>query len=408
MKPMMKELRATIKPMIKQALVSSGEIIGSRVGAGKQGGALGQRISRLIGSGDYESNTVATNSLINGKGLSASSQFGQSALKIRVKHREFLGDILSGSVAGAFTNYSYPLNAGLRTTFPYLSQLASNYEEYCFKGLVFEFISTASPFLSTSALGSAIAAMEYNSSMPAFTSKFAMENSAAAVSTRLDKNLMYGVECAAGANVQNCYYIRQGASTLPLTTTDLGLFQFAIAPGAGVPTSSVLGELWVAYDVELDRPLLNMDDIGSCHVYRTGATSLLPLGATSSFTRSNGSLSLTTVSGTVITPTSVSVGDSLLITVKWTGGAVTVTYPGTPTLSGCTYQNLLNGNTSANTLSPQGGLAGTNDATYNLAVFCTTIVPTITFPTGATLPTTATVEIIIVNLGNNLAVGSDW
>lgn len=408
MKPMMKELRATIKPMIKQALVSSGEIIGSRVGAGKQGGALGQRISRLIGSGDYESNTVATNSLINGKGLSASSQFGQSALKIRVKHREFLGDILSGSVAGAFTNYSYPLNAGLRTTFPYLSQLASNYEEYCFKGLVFEFISTASPFLSTSALGSAIAAMEYNSSMPAFTSKFAMENSAAAVSTRLDKNLMYGVECAAGANVQNCYYIRQGASTLPLTTTDLGLFQFAIAPGAGVPTSSVLGELWVAYDVELDRPLLNMDDIGSCHVYRTGATSLLPLGATSSFTRSNGSLSLTTVSGTVITPTSVSVGDSLLITVKWTGGAVTVTYPGTPTLSGCTYQNLLNGNTSANTLSPQGGLAGTNDATYNLTVFCTTIVPTITFPTGATLPTTATVEIIIVNLGNNLAVGSDW
>jgi len=89
MKPMMRDLKASLKPMIKQALVSSGEIVGSRMGVGSAGGDIGRRISRLIGSGDYESNSVATNSLIKGTGLSASSQFGQSSLQIRVKHREF-------------------------------------------------------------------------------------------------------------------------------------------------------------------------------------------------------------------------------------------------------------------------------------------------------------------------------
>jgi len=346
MKPMMRDLKASLKPMIKQALVSSGEIVGSRMGVGSAGGDIGRRISRLIGSGDYESNSVATNSLIKGTGLSASSQFGQSSLQIRVKHREFLGDIVSGAVAGAFTNYTYPINAGLRSTFPYLSQLASNYEEYCFKGLVFEFISTASPFLSTSALGAAIAAIEYNSASPPFTSKFSMENSAMAVSTRLDKNLMYGVECATGDNAQNCYYIRNGLSTLPLTTTDMGLFQFAVAPGAGVPTNSVLGELWVAYDVVLDRPYLNMDDIGSCHIFRSGVSNTNPLGTASTFVRSNGSLSSTSVTATTISPTSVSVGDSLLITIQWVGTATTIVYPTTPTITGCTFQNLLQGNTS--------------------------------------------------------------
>jgi len=409
MKPMMRDLKASLKPMIKQALVSSGEIVGSRMGVGSAGGDIGRRISRLIGSGDYESNSVATNSLIKGTGLSASSQFGQSSLQIRVKHREFLGDIVSGAVAGAFTNYTYPINAGLRSTFPYLSQLASNYEEYCFKGLVFEFISTASPFLSTSALGAAIAAIEYNSASPPFTSKFSMENSAMAVSTRLDKNLMYGVECATGANAQNCYYIRNGLSTLPLTTTDMGLFQFAVAPGAGVPTNSVLGELWVAYDVVLDRPYLNMDDIGSCHIFRSGVSNTNPLGTASTFVRSNGSLSSTSVTATTISPTSVSVGDSLLITIQWVGTATTIVYPTTPTITGCTFQNLLQGNTSGSATSPQGSTASVTQATYSLAVLCTSINPVITIPIATlSLPGSATADIIIVNLGNNLTVGSEW
>jgi len=409
MKPMMRDLKASLKPMIKQALISSGEIVGSRLGVGSAGGDIAKRISRLIGSGDYESNSVATNSLIKGSGLEATSQFGQSSLKIRVKHREFLGDVVTGAVAGAFTNYTYPINAGLRTVFPYLSQLASNYEEYCFKGLVFEFISTASPFLSTSALGAAIAAMEYNSSSPAFTSKFAMENSSMAVSTRLDKNLMYGVECAAGSNAQNCYFIRSGTSSLPLTTTDLGLFQFAIAPGAGVPTSSVVGELWVAYDVELDRPFLNMDDIGNCHVYRSGVSNTSPLGTTTTFSRSNGSLSSTTVTATTISPVSVSVGDSLLITIQWVGSSTTIVFPTTPSLSGCSYQNLLLGNTAAVATSPQGSLAGVTYATYTLTVLCSSTTPVITIPIASlSLPGSATCEIIVANLGNNLNVGVEW
>jgi len=236
-----------------------------------------------------------------------------------------------------------------------------------------------------------------------------MENSAMAVSTRLDKNLMYGVECATGANAQNCYYIRNGLSTLPLTTTDMGLFQFAVAPGAGVPTNSVLGELWVAYDVVLDRPYLNMDDIGSCHIFRSGVSNTNPLGTASTFVRSNGSLSSTSVTATTISPTSVSVGDSLLITIQWVGTATTIVYPTTPTITGCTFQNLLQGNTSGSATSPQGSTASVTQATYSLAVLCTSINPVITIPIATlSLPGSATADIIIVNLGNNLTVGSEW
>jgi len=220
---------------------------------------------------------------------------------------------------------------------------------------------------------------------------------------------MYGVECATGANAQNCYYIRSGTSTLPLTTTDLGLFQFAVAPGAGVPVNTVLGELWVAYDVELDRPYLNMDDIGSCHIYRSGVSNVNPLGTTSTFIRSSGSLSSTSATFNTLSPTSVSVGDSLLITIQWVGTATTVIFPTTPTLTGCSFQNLLVGNTASVATSPQGSLAGVTYATYSLTVLCSSIVPTITIPIASlSLPGSATCEIVITNLGNNLVVGSEW
>ena len=128
--------------------------------------------------------------------------------------------------------------------------------------------------------GMVVAAMEYNSAAPPFANKFAMENSAHAISTRLDKNLMYGVECAKGSNAQNCYYIRSGTSTLPLTTTDLGLFQFGIAPSSSVPASTVLGELWVTYDVCLKRPLLNVNRYAFYHRWAGAGSVTAPLGAT--------------------------------------------------------------------------------------------------------------------------------
>lgn len=147
-KPMLRSLRNELKPIMKNALIQGGGALGSMSGipSGRNfGSEVGRRISRLIGSGDYQVNEVSVNNLIKPGKATPSMSFGGDSLSIRVRHREFLGDILTGGVAGVFTNNVFPINAGLRTSFPYLSQIAGNFEEYCFNGLVFEFISTASP-----------------------------------------------------------------------------------------------------------------------------------------------------------------------------------------------------------------------------------------------------------------------
>jgi len=405
----MQDLKAAIKPVVKNALVGMGGVIGQRV-AGPSGAAagneLGRRISKLIGSGDYASNETYSNSLIKGAAVPNLS-FGKTALSIRVKHREFLGDIMTSPVAGQFVNYVYPINAGLRASFPYLSQLAQNYEEYCFHGLVFEFVSTASPYISTGAMGSNIAAMEYNANSPAFTSKFSMENSTAAISGRLDKNLMYGVECASNSNAQNCYYIRSGTTNLPLTTTDLGNFQFAVSPGAGVTTSSVVGELWVTYDCSLDRPVLNLDDIGYFHTYRTSPTSVNPLGTAANFSRTSGALSGSTASSSVISLSSINIGDTVMVTVFWVGTVAQVlAYPVVSTTNMSNFLGLQNNASGVQGSPPNGTTTSSCSLTYLFTV--TAKNPTVTFA-GGVIPTgTTTAEIIVTNLGNNLNNTSDW
>lgn len=317
-----------MKPMVKSALIQGGGILGGMTGipSGKNfGSELGRRISRLIGSGDYAMNEVSTNSLIKGA-ANPSLSFGDTT-SIRMQHREFLGDISTGSVAGSFVNYTFPINAGIRQTFPYLSQVATNFEEYCFNGLVFEFISTASPYISTSALGSNIASMEYNSSLPAYNSKFSMENSACAISTRLDKSLMYGVECAKNSNAQNCYYVRTGTSSLPITSTDLGLFQLALSPGAGVPVNSVIGELWVTYDVELARPYLDLSRNGTFMFDRTGTLNATPLGTGSNAITTSGSLSGSSITSTTITIPGLVVGDVVAVQLAWLNGTAAAFTP---------------------------------------------------------------------------------
>lgn len=409
-KPMLDSLKTQMKPIIKQALIQSGGALGSMTGipSGRHfGSELGRKISKLVGSGDYAVNAVSVNSLFKPGKPDPTASFGKDQFSIRFQHREFLGDVSTSSVAGAFTNVSYPINAGLRQSFPYLAQMASNFEEYCFKGLVFEFVSTASPYLSTSALGSVIAAMEYNSNLLPYNSKFAMENSALAVSTRIDKNIMYGVECAPGSNAQNCYYTRVGSSTLPVTTTDLGVFQIAVAPGASYPVSSPIGELWVTYDVELSRPYLDLNRNGSFQVNRTTAVNATPLGTATAASASFGALANPTFGSTTISLPSMIVGDVANITIYWYGGtAATWQTPTVAYTTNCASPGSGWLGIGANFASPDNGTATVTRGSFSFLVQCTapgTVVVTLTatgLPTGAT--TMAAIGTIMGNtyLGN--------
>lgn len=178
---------------------------------------------------------------------------------ITVLHKEYLMDI---KPSDQFFVRSLQLNPGLSTTFPWLSQITDAYEQYRFKGLVFEYKATSSlftPGAQTSALGSVIMACNYNANSPPFQSKREMENYVGANSSTPTSNMAMAVNVA--NPITDLAYIRLGQPTeenYDLRLYDIGTFQLAtqgnqISTTPGVQPGSI-GELWVTYELELFKP----------------------------------------------------------------------------------------------------------------------------------------------------------
>lgn len=266
---LMSQLKSIVKVGLREGMSAAGGVAGTYLGnpngGRKVGKKLAARLSKLVGTGDYASNSseLAMNSLIK-PGVNQYATFGDNTSCVRIQHREYVKDIFAGD-AGTFSSTSIAVNPGLRASFPYLSGLAQNFEEYRLNGMVFEIVSTTSPYNATSAMGSTIVAMQYNAASSPFTSKAQMENSDFAISARLDKSVMYGIECKDLAN--NNLFIRSAdvSSSVPLTSTDVGLLQIALQTGTGIPSGSVIGELWVSYDIDLMRP--HISSYSECGVF---------------------------------------------------------------------------------------------------------------------------------------------
>lgn len=299
----------------------AGSRLGSAAGGARVGRSIGARLSKMFGCGDYVVNDMpVANSLIKGpQSRNAYPTFGNNGQSTRIQHREFLFDLSQGATAGVFTNTTLPINPGLIASFPYLAPIAANFEEYRINGLVFEFISTTSPYLAGGAMGSVIMSMQYNPLTPAFTSKVQMENSDFAISARPDQTMIYGVECA--LNTQNMYLVRMGLPTAPLTSTDLGLMQFAVQ--SPIAANTVIGEIWVSYDIELMRPKAQTWAPGYAHL--SGALTAAA-GAAAPLTTVQASMG--TLSGISIVSTA-------------TAGTYTVQLPALPTNTGLAVSTVL-------------------------------------------------------------------
>lgn len=251
------------------AIVPGSGAVGSSAGR-----YLGSQISRILGFGDY---TVQSNSLSNvGKAImpgEAVPDFGIRGNETRVRHREYLQDILVPSSATAFTNTSYTINAGDTYTFPWLAQVAARYQQYKFNGLIFEFKTLSSDITSGGALGAVIMATNYDVLDSAFEDKIHMENSQYAVSAKPSCSQIHTIECAPNETAQKMLYVRSAGSSSTTSQDarffDLGNFQLATVglPGS---TGQVLGELWVSYDVSLYKPEIPNTEVLSGKVLSSG------------------------------------------------------------------------------------------------------------------------------------------
>jgi len=215
-------------------------------------GALTKRAMSVIsGQGDYDISGITQNSLI-GKMSPVVPQFSSNLNgSIRVVHREYIKDILSST---DFNLSEFPINPALPVTFPWLSRIAQQFEQYRFHGLIFEFKSGSSDALNSTntALGYVISSTEFNSLAPGYSNKLEMENALFCCSTKPSLSMIHAVECMPNQSPLSVLYTRTGFESIGLSDIrmyDLGRFCIATV---GMQQAAVnVGELWCSYDVEL-------------------------------------------------------------------------------------------------------------------------------------------------------------
>ena len=215
------------------------------------------------GMGEYEgpdaNDLLSTKSTMDVVPLFASETDEGIIYSKREYVSEIYGPPLVGGVPQPFVLQSFAINPGLEQSFPWLSQIAANFDEYELQQLCFTFKSTTteSGNQTNGQVGTVIMATNYNAAAANFSEKFTMMQYASACSGRLTESLQHFVECdpdkLSGSRGE---YVRTNpvAQNQDLKTYDHGKFQIAIANCTSNLANQSLGELWVTYTVKLRKP----------------------------------------------------------------------------------------------------------------------------------------------------------
>jgi len=300
-----------------------------------------------------------------------------------------------------FTNFNLNLNPGLSSTFPWLSTVASSYEEYEFLGLIFEFKSTSAVAVNSTntALGVVIMATDYDSLDANFVSKQQMEAQQFTTSSVPSQSFMHGIECRARANVLSSLYTCAGVVPAGADQRfyDLGNFQLAVS---GMQAASVIGELWVSYHVLLRKPQLPDGPEGGAHVQSNGATATAasPFGGNPIITGgSNAGLVILPTAGgnTLVMPTP---GYYEIISNWYTAANDIAAVPVVGRGSNILAHNLLVGDTAfGSSFFAAGGGTSCDTRYVQVTAFGTGAANTLTY-TGNTSMTAAYCDIIIASM----------
>jgi hypothetical protein len=286
------------------------------------GRAAGSILPRIFGSGGY---AIHGNSILS-NGIPSFLNGGDG---VRVCHREYLADV-SGSVAFNL-QYAYDINPGLSLSFPWLSTIAQGFEEYEFRGLVFEFRTTCGSAVSSTnnAMGTVVYATNYDVLDPQFQTKAQMESYEYSTSVVPWQSMIHPVECKSTRNPLRTLYVRTGGvpAGADQRLYDVGLFQVGVS---GQQATNLIGEVWVSYDCVFRKPRIPVEvGIGSdptiLHAVEKAngtATAAAPFGTTGLDIVNNG---LVWVTGSSAAPTTSLIftepGDYLIV-MAWHGSNI--------------------------------------------------------------------------------------
>lgn len=238
-----------------KALLGSGPA--SIIGAGIQGGLAKKAfsaINSIFGSGDYK---VSSNSLVGmGPMKDSLPQFISHGRGQRVIHREMLMNVFTSATAGAFKVDKVAIQPAY--SFPWLSTVAQQYQEYRINGMIFEFKSTSSDALNSvnTALGDVVLSTFYNVNSADPVNQQQMYQTEFTTSCKPSCSIMHAIECARSESPVVVLNTRNG-NAATVANQDLRLYDFAnfyIASSGNQGTSVLIGQLWCSYDITLLKP----------------------------------------------------------------------------------------------------------------------------------------------------------
>jgi hypothetical protein len=207
----------------------------------------------------------------------APPRISNTSAGIRIKHREYLNDVNSTTL---FNTLQYSLQPGNEDTFPWLSGVASNFQQYKFHGLLVEFVSTSANALSSvnTALGTVCLSTQYNAALPPPVSKEVIMNSEYSTSGKPSSNLLHLIETDPTESVgRGMLYIRTG--DLP-AGQDIRFYDLGNTFLSTVGSQAVanIGEIHVSYDIEFFKPILTGSLNQTCHFAMLAQDDAVPLG----------------------------------------------------------------------------------------------------------------------------------
>jgi len=221
---------------------------------GKLAGPVVSGLAKIMGVGDYtvEANSLGT-SFGNGGAASASVPDFKGLNSNRIRHKECLGVVRSQGTTAFGVLGKYRFQPADKATFPWMSSFASNFTGYKVHGAVVVFETNTSEYSATPYLGTVCIATRYDTREPDFASMVEMQNCKFSVSAKPSQHILHPIECKDDFQNFNTWMTRRGVETDITYGYDKCNIYIAAEGLAGAAT--VIGRLWIAYDIELINPV---------------------------------------------------------------------------------------------------------------------------------------------------------
>jgi len=239
---------------------SIGGAIGGMLGNKKLGRSLGRIGGRFLGVGSL--NDTNYNQLFTGQSDLSPPSYASVAGEdgaICISHTEYVGNIYGNPSGSDFVNQTYDLNPALEESFPWLSQIAQNYDEYEFNQLVWQWYPTVTDngVSSSGQVGNIMMVTNYNPAVEPFSTVQDFLAYTGNQSGIVTARMVHGVECDPDQiAISKHKFCRAGplGTNEDIKTYDLGTFQIGLQGTPSNLANQLLGRMYVTYSVTLRKP----------------------------------------------------------------------------------------------------------------------------------------------------------